>query len=151
MTDGYTENHRRTRNWSIAAAKASNAIVEAIAADKIAAWYAIQGKKASISWNQATDIGRKREFDLIDTYGTRWAIKTDKIANDTNRVFIEECLQTTSQAEMVAYFISPFAYIIPRAELLVLPRIGEAQGGDFGLAHGYFVALRSLIEAADAV
>lgn len=140
-----------TRDYLIAFAKASNAIIEAIAAEKIELWYAQQGKRVHIRWNQATDIGRKREFDLIDTLGVKWEVKSDKIAIDTGRVFIEECLAATSEADFVLYFISPFAHILPRLDLLAIPSIGEARGGDDDLARGHFIDLRTLRSVADAI
>jgi hypothetical protein len=137
------------RTWLIAAAKASNAILEAIAADKIATWYARQGKRIHINWNLASDIATKQEFDLVDTLGVRWEVKHDKIARTTGRVFIEDSWINKSLAEMACLFVDPFAYILPRLTLINLESIGIAHGGDFNLARGHYISLEDLQTNSD--
>jgi hypothetical protein len=124
------------RDYLVASQKASDALFETIAAEKIENWYLLQGKRVHVNWNQATDIGRKGEFD---------------IAIETGRVFVEECLATTSRAVMVMFLISPFGYILPRLELLEIPAIGEAERGDFNLSRGHFISLEGFQDASDAL
>jgi hypothetical protein len=139
------------RDYLIAFQKSSNALVEAIAAEKIEFWYARKGRRVHINWNLASDIATKREFDLIDTYGTKWEVKWDKIARTTGRVFIEECWAATSHADMALIFIDPFGFILPRLDLLAIPSTGEARGGDYDLARGHYISLPTLESVADII
>lgn len=139
----------RERDWLIAANKTSNALLEAIAALKIENWYALQGKRVHVDWNQATDIARKRDFDLVDVLGVKWEVKTDLVARTSQRVFIEECWAVTSKADMALIFVPPFAHILLRADLLAIPAIGEARGGDYDLARGHYISLEALEEESD--
>lgn len=97
--------------------KASAAIYEAIAIDKIEAWYRLQGKQVTARYNERNGLEEKRGFDLIDTFGVKWEVKSDRKWSATGNVFLEHKALDHSQADFWI-ILAGFAYILPRQKLI---------------------------------
>ena len=87
--------------------KAVNAINEALPIEKAGNWYLAQGKRVRVRYNGENGLQAMRGYDLIDSFGLRWEVKTDKIALTSGRIFVSQSLRTKSTADMVIYLISP--------------------------------------------
>lgn len=137
------------RDWSIAIQKASNAIVEALAFDTIRDFYLKQDppiRMNRIDYNSGLDLAQKQKFDLIDAYGLKWEIKSDRIAVTTGRVFIEAL--DHSDFDYLLIFAAGFGHILPRQtylDIIANPNYLDARGGDNQIAEGKFVPLEELL------
>lgn len=132
--------------------KALAAIYEGIALEKIESWYASQGFRVHVRYNEANGLEDKRGFDLIDTYGKRWEVKCDRKALSTGNIFLEHFAVTHSQADFFI-FLAGFAYILPRENVLELLErdYRVVQGGDDLRATGTLVPLSELQNLAQIV
>lgn len=135
------------RDWSIATAKATNAIVEGLAFEAIRNFYlrTRQLRINRIDYNGALDLGGKQAFDLIDTYGKKWEVKTDRIAVTTGRIYLEELPHPNFDYLLIFAF---FPYVITFQQykaLLADERYQTARGGDYGLSSGRFIPIPVLL------
>lgn len=126
--------------------KACAAIYEGIAVEKIEAWYALQGFRIHVRYNEANGLTDKRGFDLIDTYGKTWEVKTDRLAGMTGNVFLEHVAVQHSQADYFLIFACGLTYILPREAVLELVQgpYRSVQGGDDHSMTGTLVPLSEL-------
>ncbi len=112
--------------------KATSVIYESIAEFKIAEFYASQGKRINGCLpNPAGELDQKRLFDLTDSLGVRWEVKTDRKSSGTGRCFIEH--QALSHSESDYYLILAFglAHVVPTPALRhALIGTETVQGGD---------------------
>ena len=135
------------RDWTIAAEKSSNAIVEGLSFEIIREFYLSQHppiRMSRINYNTALDLAHKQEFDLIDGYGKRWEVKSDRIAIHTGRAFIEHLPHSAFDYLLLFAFLP---YVLTRESYLFIhenPHYENAEGGDYGLAKGKFVPLSQL-------
>lgn len=135
------------RDWTLACEKAPNAIVEAIAIAVIEDWYAAQGLRIHVTYNSALDLTGKQKFDLKDSYGKLWEVKSDKIAVRTGNFFLEHQAIDHSQADYFLIFTAGFPYILTREAILALKSgpYRVVQGGDEYVSTGTLVPLGELI------
>lgn len=106
------------RDWSIATQKASNAIVEALAFDVIRRFYEYQTpplRMNRIDYNSGLDLVEKQKFDLIDGYGKKWEVKTDKKWQLTGNVFFEH-LSHSDFDYLIMFAFCP--YVLTRQQYL---------------------------------
>lgn len=102
--------------------KSAAAIYEGIALQKIEQWYALQGFRVHARYNEANGLEQKRGYDLIDTYGTTWEVKADRLAGTTGNVFIEHQALERSSADRYLVFACGLTFILTRAEVEALKR-----------------------------
>lgn len=117
-------------NFQFAVDKASAAIYEAIAITQIEAWYALQGQRIHVRYNEANGLTDKRGFDLIDTWGKKWECKADRLAGTTGNFFLEHVAIEHSEADMFIIFAAGLTFILPRQALL------DARHGDYRVVRG---------------
>jgi hypothetical protein len=79
--------------------KSRAAIHEGIALRKIEQWYALQGRRIHARYNEANGLEQKRGYDLIDSYGKRWEVKTDRRFWETDNIFLEHAAVDHSRAD----------------------------------------------------
>lgn len=133
-------------NLQFAVDKSSAAIYEGFALEKIEQWYAAQGLRVHARYNEENGLEAKRGFDLIDTYGKTWEVKTDRIAGTSGNVFLEHVAVQHSLADYFLIFACGLTYILPREAVLEL-RNGpwrNVRGGDDLRAEGTLVPLEEL-------
>jgi hypothetical protein len=102
------------RDWSIASQQATNAIVEGLAFEVIRQFYLQQDpptKILRIDYNGALDLTGKQKFDLVDTFGKTWEIKTDRRWHFTRNVFVEHLAHSEFDYLVIVAF---FAYVLRR-------------------------------------
>lgn len=135
------------QNLQFALDKASAAVYEGFALQKIQDWYAAQGLKVHARYNEANGLEAKRGFDLIDTYGKTWECKCDRLAGATGNVFLERQALEHSSYDYMILFACGLTYILPREAVLELAGgpYRVVQGGDNDSATGTLVPLSELI------
>lgn len=133
--------------------KATNVVYEAIAEYKIAEFYASQGKRITgCIPNPAGELSQKRLFDLCDSLGVRWEVKTDRKAASTGNVFIEH--QALAHSESDYYLIQAFgrAYVVETKRLRdAVKGTVTVQGGDWLAATGTLLTKDELGELSLAI
>jgi len=137
----------RHQMFQFALDKSSAAIYEGLAILKVQDWYASQGLKVHVRYNEANGLEAKRGFDLIDTFGKTFEVKADRIAGTTGNIFLEHIAVEHSQADYFLIFACGLTLILPREAVLEL-RFGDysvVQGGDNKSAAGTLVPLEQLI------
>jgi hypothetical protein len=132
--------------------KAAAAVYEGIAIAKIEEWYRDQGQKIHARYNEENGLEAKRRFDLIDTYGKKWEVKTDRIWSTTGNIFFEHYAIKHSEADFFI-ILAGFAYILPRETALQLLEADyrTVQGRDDLRFTGTLVPVSALEELADVV
>jgi hypothetical protein len=132
--------------------KATAAIYEGIALQKIESWYARQGYRVYARYNEANGLEQKRGFDLIDTFGKKWEVKADRKALSTGNLFLEHQALEHSQADYYLIFAG-LTYIITRQSLVELKNADYSvvNGGDDLRAVGTLVPLSDVRKFADVV
>lgn len=139
-------------NLKFAIDKSAAAVYEGIALIKIEQWYERQGFRVHARYNEANGLEAKRGYDLIDTYGTRWELKADRLAGTTGNFFLEHVALEHSEAEMFIIFACGLTYIVPRQELLdVCGQHRVVQGGDDLRATGTLLPLSELSKISQIV
>lgn len=133
-------------NLQFALDKSAADVYEGFALEKIEQWYAAQGLKVYARYNEANGLEGKRGFDLIDSYGKTWEVKTDRIAGTSGNVFLEHVAIEHSRADYFFIFACGLTYILPREAVLELARgpYRSVQGGDNNSATGTLVPLEIL-------
>jgi hypothetical protein len=133
-------------NIQFALDKAAAAVYEGLAIDKIEQWYRDQGHKIHVRYNEENGLEAKRGFDLIDTYGKRWEVKTDRLASFTGNIFFEHFAIEHSQADYFFIFACGLTYILPREAVLELKSgpYRSVRGGDNDSVTGTLVPLQDL-------
>jgi hypothetical protein len=122
--------------------KAGNTVVEELIAPiYIREYYARRGIKVNRVDKNLGDYRQQRLYDLTDSYGCRWEVKTDKIALNTGQVFIEAQALEHSEADKYLVFC-PLGHVISRISLLeAVQGRSTLQGGDHLVSTGIMVPL----------
>lgn len=135
--------------------KALNQPIEDLVAPyKIHQWYGRhQVKILGISKNTAVDNSREQQYyDLKDSLGRTWEVKTDKKFT-TGNVFIEHEGLEHSKADY--YLILAFhGYVIPRDKLIEVVashRFKEVCGGDNKKMKGTLLPISELSKIAETI
>ena len=126
--------------------KSSAAIYEGLAILKVQDWYASQGLKVHVRYNEANGLEAKRGYDLIDTYGKKWECKCDRLASFTGNIFVEHEALSHSEADYMILFACGLTYLIPKSFLgAILGHYSVDRGGDNKSVEGTLVPLTDLI------
>jgi hypothetical protein len=130
--------------------KSAAAVYEGLAIRKIEAWYAAQGFRIHVRYNEANGLEQKRAYDLVDTYGRTWEVKSDRKAGSTGNFFLEHVALDHSQADMFLIFAAGLTLIIPRETLLTMKseQYRVLQGGDGLMAAGSLIPIDELKQYA---
>lgn len=134
-------------NLNFAIDKSSAAIYEGLAIQKIEQWYESQGFLVLAYYNEANGLEAKRGFDLIDTIGKKWEVKSDRASSHTGNLFLERFSLDRSEADYFMFFACGLTYILSREALqkLISGPYRSVQGGDDYSAVGMLVPLFELI------
>jgi hypothetical protein len=130
--------------------KGLNTVVEELIAPMyIRRFYELEGKRIQKVEKNLGDFRQQRLYDLVDTFGVRWEVKTDKIGLTTGNAFIERQALEHSEADMYLIFCG-VAYAVKKSALLeAIQNVPVKQGGDEGKATGYLLPLERLEEVAE--
>lgn len=132
--------------------KAQAVIYEAIAADKIVAWYRLQGKLVEVRSNPENGLTAKRAYDLVDHFGVKFEVKTDRRWHETGNIYLEHQALEHSQADYYV-IIAGLTYIVPRQALLEVKNatVNAVPGGDGHRSLGTLLKVSELARIADIV
>lgn len=97
--------------------KAVKVIVEeGIAPAFIERYYALRGERIRASYNLENGLTGRREFDLIDTLGTKWETNFDRKWHATGNVYVEKQALERSRVDKYLY-LAGVGYVAPNTAL----------------------------------
>lgn len=133
--------------------KSTNVIVEeGIAPVYIREYWARQGRKVQVHYNLENGLTGRREYDLYDTFGTRWEVKCDHKWHLTGNVYLES--QSLSHSKADYYLIlAGIGYVVSKSALseAIAEQSALTPGGDQHRSLGLLLPLERLEEMAQAV
>lgn len=138
---------------SFAIDKAVNVIVEeGIAPHFIKAYWTLLGSRVQVRYNLENGLTGRREYDLIDTFGTKWEIKFDRKWHATGNIYLESQALERSKADKYL-ILAGKGYVVPKTALCGAMAAGTAltRGGDSLASLGLLLSLERLEQLSEEV
>jgi len=133
--------------------KAVNVIVEeGIAPLFIERYWAMKGSRARARYNLQNGLEGRREYDLIDTFGTKWEVKCDRKWHVTGNVYLESQALERSGADKYL-IIAGIGYVVEKTALreAIASQTALTPGGDNDASLGLKLSLTRLEEISEQV
>lgn len=97
--------------------KAANTVVEeGISPAYIREYWCRRGSRCLKVEKNLGGLAQQRKFDLSDTFGTRWEVKSDRLWHVTGNVYVELQALERSEADMYLVFAGP-GFVIAKSSL----------------------------------
>jgi hypothetical protein len=95
------------------------------------------------------DLKGSQAYDLVDSSGSTWEVKYDRLWHVTGNVYIEMQALSVSQADRYIIFAGP-AYVVAKSTLTeAIAGYEFTRGGDFDKSVGVCLPLETLEEASE--
>lgn len=132
---------------------ATNAIIElGIAPHYIRRYWADRGSRVQVRSNPENGLIERRGYDLVDSFGTRWEVKSDRGWHVTGNVYVEKQALEHSKADMYLYLAGK-GYVVRKTALCeaieAAPEL--TPGGDRKAVLGLKLPLWQLQEMSEQV
>jgi hypothetical protein len=134
--------------------KGMSAVIEeaGIAGAYIREYYRRLGKKVLRIDKNLGDYQQQRLYDLVDTLGVRWEVKTDRLVFTTGNVYLEEHAYKASEADKYLIFAG-FGYVVSKSAIgeEFASNSARTPGGDNDRSSGLLLPLERLEEISEQV